>query len=186
MRADPRSDEHLVQQALAGSADAWEVLVDRYHPWVRGIVRRYLRNAADAEDVVQETFMRCFQGLPRLRAPARFRPWVAEIARCSAIDRARRMRHLVDGSDELPDVPDERAGPPELTELVETLRALRVALRNLTPRDATILSLVTELGFTPAQVGAAMGITPNAAKVALHRARARLRQQLARELGDVA
>ena len=136
-----------------------------------------------ATDVVQETFARALASLDKLREPDRFRSWILSIARHTAIDDRRSRSRLAPLGDETAGAlaSDDR-GPEEVAELGELAALLQVCVGDLTPRDATALYLVTHLGLSPAEVGKSLGISPGAAKVAVHRARQRLRDALALRL----
>jgi hypothetical protein len=77
---------------------------------------------------------------------------------------------------------DDELGPDELIEVRELVELVRGCIRTLRPRDATLVSMVAYLGFTPTEVGAALGLSPSAAKVALYRSRNRLRAAVVAEV----
>ena len=79
-----RSDEKAVCMALAGRRDAFGLLVSRYLPLVYAVAYARVGNAADAEDVAQETFLRAFQGLESLHEQRKFGAWLLTIARNTA------------------------------------------------------------------------------------------------------
>lgn len=178
-----RSDDvDLAARACAGDDSAFAALYARYSRLVSSVVRAEIRrgpDAPDADDVVQEVFTLAWQRLDGLRDPASFRPWLLQIARRAVIDHARRTnrRPALDTDDELVlgRTADAAPGPDEVTELMELSAQLRGALDGLSRRDATAITLAAQFGFGPAEIGEALGITPNNAKVVLHRARARLK-----------
>lgn len=73
---------------------------------------------------------------------------------------------------------DTGRGPGSLAELRELAQQVQGCVTGLSQRDATAVAMVTHLGFTPEQVAGALGLTPGAAKVVVHRARRRLRHAL--------
>jgi RNA polymerase sigma factor (sigma-70 family) len=75
----------LARAAVAGDQRAWDALVRRLDPLVRGVVRAYRLNAADAEDVVQTTWLHACRHLPALREPAAFPKWLTVTARREAL-----------------------------------------------------------------------------------------------------
>jgi len=75
----------LARAAVAGDQRAWDALVRRLDPLVRGVVRAYRLNAADAEDVVQTTWLHACRHLPKLREPAAFPKWLTVTARREAL-----------------------------------------------------------------------------------------------------
>jgi RNA polymerase sigma-70 factor (ECF subfamily) len=130
-------------------------------------------------DVVQDTFVRVLRSLPNLQDPTRFRPWVLSIARHLVTDHLRaRSRLTVLEDSEAQDLPDRGPSPSSLAELRELTTQVQGCVAGLSRRDATAIALVTQLGFTPEQVAGALGLTPGAAKVLVHRARRRLRHAL--------
>ncbi len=150
-------------------------------PSVRTVVRSYVKNADDVSDVVQEVFLRALQRLSTLDDPERFVSWLYAIARNAGLDHVRRTRRRDDHTDdgvELDVLVDGNDSPDDLAELRDLADQVQAGLARLAPRDATLLAMVTSLGFTPTDVAGALGMTPTAAKVAIHRARQRLRNAM--------
>ena len=85
-------DDVLVSRAQAGDEQAFAELVKDYHAFVYAIVSGVLDDLHDAEEVVQDTFINVYRGLPQLENPARFKGWLAEIARNCARDRLRKQK----------------------------------------------------------------------------------------------
>lgn len=170
----------LVAALRAGDATAFRSLYERHAPAVAMAVRDRVRCEDMVQALVQETFTRALERLGTLRGPACVRPWLLAIARNLAADRSqleqRQMAAVPEDLDEA-DVAvaavEEAAVRGELAELVGR------CLAGLSPRDATALALVTHLDLGPADVADALGISRGAAKVAIHRARRRLRTSLA-------
>lgn len=177
-----RREAELVARAVNGDTAAFEALYSRYERTVRAIVAAETRRSADVNDLVQDTFTLAWRRLSSLREHERFRPWLLQIARRTVIDHGRRSarRPVLDEDDDialsLHETPD--AGPEELHELHELTQRLDGALAGLSRRDATAITLAAQFGFGPSEIAAAIGTTPNTAKVVLHRARARLRAAL--------
>jgi RNA polymerase sigma-70 factor (ECF subfamily) len=170
----------LVVRAQAGDAQAFTALYDRHARAVATVVAERLRAADDRADAVQETFVRAWTKLDTLRDPAQFLPWVYAIARNAATSIGR--QHARRSETELTDdaVPaDNAATADELAETAELLEAVSAAGALLSHRDATVLSMAVNLGFGPAEIAFALGVTENNASVILHRARQRLRNALA-------
>lgn len=78
MKVDP--DRELVERARAGERAAFDLLVARYQRRLLRLVLRLLRDPAEAEDVVQETFLKAYRALPRFRGEAAFYTWLYRIA----------------------------------------------------------------------------------------------------------
>ena len=84
-------DEQVIRKVLAGRTEEFGVLVERYLPVVHAVGCAHLGNAADAEDVAQETFLKAYQQLDALRERRKFAAWLASIARnaCRNLRRSR-------------------------------------------------------------------------------------------------
>lgn len=172
------TDAELVTRVRQGDAAAFAELYKAHAGAVHTVVRDNVHDADSAADAVQEVFARALAKLDGLREPDRFRPWLLSIARHVGVD-SRRHRNRVelledDEADAIP-TPASRRGPDEIAELSELADLLEGGVATLSRRDATAIALVTHLGFGPTEVAGALGVTPNAAKVIVHRARRRLR-----------
>jgi RNA polymerase sigma factor (sigma-70 family) len=174
----PPVDE-MVRRAEMGDPVAFAALVQDAGPAVRTVLRQYVRSPEDVEDLAQEVFLRALQGLGTLDDPARFRSWLYAIARNAGLDHVRHTRRRpTTAMDDVTEPLDPDPGPDQLAEVADLARRVRGGAARLHPRDATLLAMVTELGFTPTDVAGALGMTPTAAKVAVHRARQRLRNAM--------
>ena len=187
-RATSLGEPHLVQLAQAGDRGAYGLLYAEYVGLVSHVVRAHVPEPQVVDDAVQEVFTRALERINDLRDADHFRPWLTSIARSVAIDhhrRARRARARGQRDAARADaegVADERPTPHEMAELRELVELVRGCIRALRPRDAAALTLVAYLGFTPTEVGLALGISPTATKVAMHRSRKRLRTAILAQL----
>ncbi|MHC4124018.1 MAG: RNA polymerase sigma factor [Planctomycetota bacterium] len=80
-----QSDSELVKAVLDGEKDAFEVLVKRYERPVRAVALNMLKEYHNAADVVQDTFVRAYENLPKLRNSGAFGPWLMKITRRCAL-----------------------------------------------------------------------------------------------------
>jgi len=166
----PRVDD----AALAALAEASGA---RLSGWFRRRV-----GAADADDLVQETFLRVHAGLHGLRDGARLGPWVASIARRVLADhlRARGNADVVSTGRSLEALDDgavaDAAPEPELDATVAGW--LEAFLDELDPADAAILRAVDLEGGSQRELAQRLGLSPSGAKSRVQRARARLRARL--------
>ena len=182
---DELGEAELIQQAAGGDQAAFGQLHARYERLVASVVRAEIRRgaaSAEGDDVVQEVFTLAWQRLGDLRDPASFKSWLTQIARRAVIDHARKAgrRPVLDQDDDLAlgVAADDAPGPDDLAELADLAQQLKGALSGLSRRDATAITMAAQFGFGPTEIGEALGITSNNAKVVLHRARLRLREAL--------
>jgi RNA polymerase sigma-70 factor, ECF subfamily len=168
----------IVEAVRRGDVGAFAELYRQHAPMVQSLVRSRTHDRDLAADVVQEVFTRALEALPGLKRPELFRPWLASIARHVTAD-ALRTRGRTEPFNEnfAAQTPSNEAGPGPLVELSELAELVRGVVGGLHQRDATAVGLV-QLGFSVEDVATALGITHGAAKVALHRARRRLRDAL--------
>lgn len=176
------SDRELVEAVRAGDTSAFSMLYGRHVGAVRGEI--YRTSGGDAlVDLVQDAFARALEALPSLRDTSLFRPWLLSIARRTAIDERRVRWREQPLEDRLAEgVTDRALQPEDIAELHELAGLVRGMVAGLSQRDAAAVRLVVDLGFSPDELGPALGVTPGAARVVLHRARRRLRDALVLEL----
>ena len=179
----PRDETELVALARRGDADACEELVRAY----QGIAFRtaYLvaGNAADAEEAVQDAFVKAYRALWRFRPGAPFRPWLLRIVANEARNRRRsagRRAALALRATQEP--PGEAAPSPEAALLgAERREELVAALNRLDERDREALACRYFLDLSEAETAAALGVRPGTVKSRLSRALERLRAELGEE-----
>ncbi|HUR60251.1 MAG TPA: sigma-70 family RNA polymerase sigma factor [Opitutaceae bacterium] len=168
-------------QAMAGLMARWEVPLKRY-------LQRLLLNAADAEDLAQETFVRLYKARRDFKRGAAVSPFLYAIASNLAKNRlrwrgVRRLISLGGGGRDHPalQVADASAASGAEAALEsERVNAVRNAIAGL-PHDLRIAIVLAEYeGLSHAEIGAALDCTPKAVEGRLHRARAALRTTLAR------
>jgi RNA polymerase sigma factor (sigma-70 family) len=171
-----RSDEQLVSLFRAGNEDAFRVIHDRYRTRIHAYARQMLSSAAgDAEDVVQEIFVRAYLGLRSNRRELALRAWLYRIAHNRCIDELRRPQAIaVEAVEELGE--SRHADPQARAEQREALQRLIDDVRRLPDQQRSAL-LMRELGGMPyADLSGALGVSVPAVKSLLVRARVGLVQ----------
>lgn len=171
----------LVASAKDGDREAFDELVRVTHADTYTLAFRLMGDEEDARDVVQEAYLRAYRGLRRFRGDAQFSTWMYRItANCAATHLGRRQKHRHDELDESAPVADERAdNDPQLRADADDLRTrLRLALEGLPPRLRSVVILRDVYDLPHEAIAAELGISESAAKVRLHRARNKLREQL--------
>jgi RNA polymerase sigma-70 factor (ECF subfamily) len=165
----PRVEEPepvVVRAAMAGDLDAFERLVRGYQAHVWRFLRHLLGDAALAEDVTQETFLRLYQRLPTFAGRSRFSTWVFRVARNAGIDALRsRRRH-----DRLLESLPPPAPGPEPDARVEAM----AAVASLSPKLREALLLVEVFGFTYREAAEVLRVPDGTVKSRVFQARVRL------------
>ncbi|MGH9055097.1 MAG: RNA polymerase sigma factor [Acidimicrobiales bacterium] len=143
---DAEAIQCLVAAAAQGDGAAWEDMVRRFGPMVRGIARSYRLNPADAAEVSQTSWLRLVQNIDRLQQPERVGSWLATTTRRECVLVARRSRRQVPvDSEALERAGTGSIGPPPIdTDLLRGEQSLtfRLALQRLSPRCQRLLGLL--------------------------------------------
>jgi len=183
---DENTDE-LVARAKAGDREAFNELVRGSYQLVYALALRLTGNEQDAADVVQDTYVRAFRGLRKFREDARFSTWLHRITANTAFTlRERRKRHAHRDLDDINDLLDDslEADPAQVAESGALRDRLVEALNALPSRLRSVVVLRDVHGMSHREIADELDITESAAKVRLHRARAKLRDVLSRDAGD--
>jgi RNA polymerase sigma-70 factor, ECF subfamily len=164
-----------VDAVRGGEADAYRELFQRHRGRVAKIVASYVADRETRLDLVQDVFVRAIERLHQLQEPERFAPWLSQIARRVSIDFLRSQKTSVSHADGFDQIAATDPSPSDAARASELAHSVQMCFAVLSPRDATVLTLVVQLGFTSSDLSEALGVTQNNAKVILHRARHRLR-----------
>ena len=191
MEATGDSDAIAVERTLAGDRDAFRVLVERHSPNVFRLAYRMTGNQHDAEEVVQEAFLRAYQKLSQFAARANFGTWVYRIAANYAIDRMRQRksedanrepapRANEDGVeiDAMSFVPDSAPNPERLAQSEQLAEHMRRALQQLTPAERTAFVMRHWGGSGIEEIAEALKSSSSAAKNTIFRSVQKLRRAL--------
>jgi RNA polymerase sigma factor (sigma-70 family) len=175
-------DQQAVQAVRGGDAERYRELVERHERRVFALAWSRLGDAALAEEVAQEAFIRAYQRLWLLGDGAKFSAWIAAITRRVAINCGLRNRRELNKRRRW--ALEQTAPPAEEPADFCPPETLRQALAGLPAAHRECLVLFYLEGKSGAEAAAALGITESALRVRLHRARAALRAQLERRLGE--
>ena len=166
-------DRAAVEAFRAGDRRAFEALVRRHQGVVWAVVRRFVDDRDEAEDLAQRAFVQSMEHIDSLRGA--YRPWLLRTASNLAKNHRRDRAKFADV--ELPDVGHSPAWDERL-DLERQRRRVRTALDKLGDRQREVLQLRVDGELAFAEVAEALGITENNAKVTYHHAVQRLRQLL--------
>ncbi|MBN2475443.1 MAG: sigma-70 family RNA polymerase sigma factor [Pirellulales bacterium] len=171
--AEPPSDEQLASRAQQGCSASFEELVRRYQvPLLHFLQRRTA--AADAEDLVQDTFVRAYEKLHQYRAGCRFPAWLFTIAHRLSVNRQRRRRPTAD-SEAVEAARDEAPAPPQLAAEKESRQRLwDLAAKVLSEPQVTAMWLFYVEEMSVQEIARVQSRTRVGVKTMLFRARKKL------------
>ena len=171
------TDEDLVRLSFQGSREAFGLLVTRHARTVRALLLARLGRHRDLDDMVQETFLRAYHGLRRLRSERCFPSYLRRIAHNLCIDRIRRRDRSLASLDEVDLEPAVAEADPR-DESQDRLHRLREGVGRLPDalREAVLLFYFEEMSY--ARMAQVLGITEAAVNQRLSRARRKLRNSL--------
>jgi RNA polymerase sigma-70 factor (ECF subfamily) len=150
LKAVEASDEELMRRFRAGEGEAFPVLVQRHRARVFAFVLRLTQDRSQAEDVLQETWLRVVRGAAAYQATAKFTTWLYTIARNVCVDGARRERHRA--AEPLEEEPRDAGTPwndPERGAASAELRPLLEAAVAALPEEQREVFLLRELAGIP-------------------------------------
>ena len=173
-------DADLVALARDGDPVAFQLLVERHQPAVRARAAGLGANPGDVDDIMQETFLRAFLALDRLRDPDRFAAWLAGITANVARGLRRRDQALLVADWPEPLHPATSGGLPSAEDL-DRAGALQAALASLPAGQRRAIAVHYYADLPAAQIPGPEG----AARVSLHKARRRLRAYLTAHRPDL-
>lgn len=189
-------DEALVERAKAGDAAVFRLIMQRYNRRLYRVARGILGDDAEAEDVVQEAYLKAFENLSGFRGESALATWLTRIAINEALGRKRKRRPMVDLSNL--DMLDEQgrarvlifpgvcsgSNPEADASRAEVRRLLERAVDGL-PEAFRIVFVMREIEqMSVEETALQLQIIPETVKTRLHRARRMLRQALQETLGS--
>jgi RNA polymerase sigma-70 factor, ECF subfamily len=185
--SDEASDDSLVLVAQSGDHNAFMELRRRHAKKLLPRIYRITRSWEDAEDVLQESFLKAFVHLKTFEGRSSFSSWLTRIAINSALMMLRKRR-VVEISIDAPaidgdswsgwEIADHGKNPEEAYVQRELEQHLRHATRQLRPALRRVVHLRRTEGYSTSEIAAVLGISPSAAKSRLMRAKTALRASM--------
>lgn len=184
------TDEQVVTRVLGGDTALYELLMRRHNQRLYRIARAILRDDAEAEDVMQDAYVRAYQNLASFEGRAKFATWLTRIAVHEALARSRKRSRFqsLDSSDpshggvmnsatSLDRSPEEETYDRELSGVLER------AVLSLSDEHRLVFMLRDVEGMSTEETAHCLNLTQENVKVRLHRAHAKLRKQLQSAIG---
>jgi RNA polymerase sigma-70 factor, ECF subfamily len=183
----PLDDAELVRRIRGGETALFELVMRRYNQRLFRVLRALLRDEAEAEDVLQDAYVRAYAHLGQLEQPERLASWLTHIAVHEAKARLRRRGRFADVKEgPLRAVPSPSSDPEQETLGKQLQRVLISAIDDLPVGYRTVFVLRDVEGMSTAEVSESLRVSEQAVKMRLHRARSALRQVLFDRVGAAA
>ena len=189
-----KAESTLVTEARAGNHGAFEELANRHVRKIYRLVLKITRNPEDAEDVLQETFLKAFQHLPAFREDARFYTWITRIGVKEGLMKLRKRRSgkevpiedSLDNNNELipREFADWRPNPEQQFARTELGHVLRGAVQSLPATLRIVFYLRDVEGFSTGETAELLDLSKAAVKARSFRARLRMRKDLSKTFTD--
>ena len=186
----PDDDLALVEASMSGDIAAFEELVRRHDRKLLRMAQQVTGNLEDAQEVVQETFLKAFQKLSQFQRNAKFSTWLIRIALNESFMKLRRRRKHAqelplqyddpNGDHQPMDVADWSPNPEELYSRSELHEILHQALDGLLPTLRVVFVLRDVEGLSTLETAMVLGLQQGAVKARLFRARLQLREKLSK------
>lgn len=178
------SDEEVIERVLAGETALYEVVMRRYNTRLYRVARAILKNDGEAEDVMQDAYVRAFQHLDQFAGRSKFSTWLTRIAVHEALARVHKARRIEEWDDmneskqnriraaQVRSNPESEAASGELSRLLEQ------AIENL-PEDYRAVVMMRDVEeLSTSETAECLSITEDNVKIRLHRAHGLLRKEL--------
>lgn len=182
--AQELQDEEVVRRVLAGETAMFEILMRRYNQRLYRVSRVILRNDGEAEDVMQDAYVRAYQHLDQFAGKAAFSTWLTRIAVHEALARKRR-RERIDELDALAMNGDSMSilksadpSPEANTAQTQARQLLEEAIESLPEAYRTVVVMREVEEMSVADTAETLGVSEGVIKTRLHRAHAMLRKEL--------
>jgi RNA polymerase sigma-70 factor (ECF subfamily) len=185
------SDEEVIARVRAGEIELYEIIMRRYNQRLYRVARSILRDESEAEDVMQEAYVRAYEHLDQFAGEAKFATWLTRIAVHEALHRARKRSRL----HEMP--PEEWEGQamdafktpspdPEQQALGRELESVLQASVEALPVSYRTVFMLREIeGLSTGETATCLGLQEETVKTRLFRSRAFLRRELFARAGAV-
>jgi RNA polymerase sigma-70 factor (ECF subfamily) len=184
------SDEEVVRRVRDGETALYEIIMRRYNQRLYRVARAILHSDVEAEDVMQDAYVRAYQHLEQYSGRAPFGAWLTKIAVNEALARLRsrgriqELEAMFNGQDDAPVLMSNMKSPEQQVSTREMNQLLEEAILTLPGTYRTVLMMRDVEEMSTADTAAALELSEENVKVRLHRARAMLRKELFNRAGS--
>jgi RNA polymerase sigma-70 factor (ECF subfamily) len=184
------SDSEIIERVQGGEIGLYELLMRRYNQRLFRVIRSVITDDLEAEDVLQDAWVRCYEHLGQFENRSSFATWVTKIAFYEALSRARKRKRLVALEDEDGKITAEAQigsakvdDPEKLAMQGELKNVLRSAVDRLPETYRSVFMMREVEQLSTAETAECLNLTAEAVKTRLHRSRSLLREDLENRLG---
>ena len=188
-RAEGWTDEEVVDRVRAGESALYEIIMRRYNQRLYRVARAILRDDSEAEDVMQDTYVRAYENLGQFEGRAPFSAWLTRIAVHEALHRARKRGRLDQWDDSETEngpavnMEDSSPNPEQMRTHAELRELLEQAILELPAQYRAVVMLRDVEELSTLETADALGLTEENVKVRLHRGHAKVRSWLLSRVG---
>jgi RNA polymerase sigma-70 factor (ECF subfamily) len=180
-------DAEVVRRIRAGETGLYEILMRRHNQRVYRTIRAVLKDEAEVEDAMQQAYINAFRHLHQFEERAKFSTWLTRIALNEAFHRRKSWQNDRKDDQSVMDTISSPAADPERQAYSEELRrVLESAVDTLPDGYRAVFMLRDVEGLSTAEAAEGLGLSDEAVKTRLHRARAMIRRAVTAELGQAA
>jgi len=176
--ADQDETDRLVLALRQGDSRAGEALIDVFYDQVFGLCYRLTFNAADAEDLTQETFLRAFRALAQYQPQGQFKAWLLKIATNLFLDEKRSARNRNRDVEDVGEFARKGPGPEEAAQQGELMAAVWAGIQRLSREEQAILTLRAVEGLDYGQIAAMLEMKEGTVRWHMYEARRQLCEML--------
>ncbi len=181
------SDSDVIKRVLSGEKELYEILLRRNNQTLYRVIRSYLKEAEDIEDIMQNTYLKAYEKLYQFKHTAKFSTWLIRIginealARLKTKGRFLTLHKSIDNSihDKIIEIPDLNQRNPEKNIISqEAKQMLELAIDKLDIKYKNVYILLEIEGMSIAEVSDCLKLSNSNVKVRLHRAKAKIKENL--------
>jgi RNA polymerase sigma-70 factor, ECF subfamily len=183
------SDDEVVRRVVAGERELFELLLRRYNQRIYRSVRAILRNADDAEDVMQQAYVNAYRHLHQFEGRSSFATWMTKIAMREAAARNRKTVSLLqlvrepEGESAMNELREPSPDPEARAVALDLMQHVEAEVAALPEAYRSVLLLREVEGLSTEETAECLEVSSEVVKTRLHRARAMLRDALYRRAG---
>jgi RNA polymerase sigma-70 factor (ECF subfamily) len=174
------SDSEIIESVKNGNHSDYSLLIDRYKNRAFSMLKKMLRNEMDAEEVLQDSFLKAYSGLKNFREEAKFSTWFYRIVYNTALTRISAKRRQTENEmSSIDDLPELKSNDDyESSEKKDVSKFISDTIEQLPPKYASVINLYYIDGMSCEEVSDVMNISVPNVKVILHRSRNALKDLL--------